>query len=1077
MSFERYVEWLSRGRAHQSERRMIDALLCYRRALQEQPRGADAQFHIGEIAWHMGNPDDAVATWRTTSAASPSHVPSWHALADALAARGEFDASRDALARVLAARPNQPRARALQVLLDAMRDPDTVEEAALAHAATLRSWPLPLLAGVIARLLATPHPGRFEQAMPALLDAAQVASATRESEDALRRIALALAARGEADRARRFAERYGEACRALHRMSSPLLWPRRTAGDALRVGILHAAGDEARVASVQKVIDDAHLGEVRVERFEGPEAATTATADDGRVPPHAADSAARTVARHDLDLLIDLAGVHIAAGPMLAQHPARAVWAIESDAMPCVRALVDRDFQDDPASLSWELGAALRELKFAMATLPKSAASAQELATLWEEAMLAHRAGDVEAAHAAYARVLAVEPAYAPALYLTGVLARTRNDTAAACERFGAAVAAAPYYVDARVALATALIAANDAERAASVAREGLTLDELPAALWRALGQAELARGDATAAIEAFEQALQREAGDGETHYNHGVALQTASRLGDAARAYQRALVFRPELHAADFNLGAIFDQQGNAGAAIAAFSNVLARVPDHVAAYKALAETLLASGRIDAWFANFERFEQHCPDDLALAVHALEVSAYRADFPRIARYLDGLREGRYRTADPQATLDALQQLLYLLHFFDVEPDLIGRYARTHDTLATRIYGPPWPRRTERRLGRIRIGYLSGDFRNHVMGKMMLEALRHHDRERFDVFGYATTDARDAWTPQFEAVFARFVPLGTLPDDAAARRIADDDLDLLVDLSTHTKGARPGILARKPARVQVTHVASAGTLAMSAIDYKLTDRFADTTATPATSIEPLLAMEGCVYPYRHVAPAAETPYSRTSLGIPDGAVVIGAFSSPLKLSQRCLALWRDVLAAIPNAVLAVSPVHPALRGVFQRIADVAGIGARRLVFVPQGRDDAENQARYRMIDFVLDPMPYGGVNGTLEALDMGVPVVTLVGGRHAERTSYSILINLGVTETIAQTGGDYVAIAVRLATDAAFMRQVRETIARGLAQSPLVDMPAHTRHLEAAYLAALAARAPEALALGEAPAS
>src|SRR6185312_14530783 len=96
--------------------------------------------------------------------------------------------------------------------------------------------------------------------------------------------------------------------------------------------------------------------------------------------------------------------------------------------------------------------------------------------------------------------------------------------------------------------------------------------------------------------------------------------------------------------------------------------------------------------------------------------------------------------------------------------------------------------------------------------------------------------------------------------------------------------------------------------------------------------------------------------------------------------------------------------------------VFRRIANVAGIDSRRIVFVPQGHDDAQNQARYRIVDFVLDPMPYGGVNGTLEALDMGVPVVTLVGRRHAERTSLSILINLGVTETIAQTGGEYVDI-------------------------------------------------------------
>ena len=138
-----------------------------------------------------------------------------------------------------------------------------------------------------------------------------------------------------------------------------------------------------------------------------------------------------------------------------------------------------------------------------------------------------------------------------------------------------------------------------------------------------------------------------------------------------------------------------------------------------------------------------------------------------------------------------------------------------------------------------------------------------------------------------------------------------------------------------------------------------------------------------------------------------------------------------------------------------------------GIAAERLLFLPQGRDDAENQARYRLVDLVLDPMPFGGVNGSMEALAMGVPVVTLVGKRHGERTTYSILRNLGVPQTIAETGRDYVELAVRLATDARFRADVQAAIAQGLASSPLVDMPRHTRNLEAAYRAALAAAAPE----------
>jgi protein O-GlcNAc transferase len=232
-------------------------------------------------------------------------------------------------------------------------------------------------------------------------------------------------------------------------------------------------------------------------------------------------------------------------------------------------------------------------------------------------------------------------------------------------------------------------------------------------------------------------------------------------------------------------------------------------------------------------------------------------------------------------------------------------------------------------------------------------------------------------------------------------------------------------------------------------------------------------IETLLPMGGCVYPYRHVAPAATNPFTRQALGIASDAVVLGAFVTPMKLSRRCLSLWRDVLARVPRAVLAFSPTQAALRPVFERLCSAAGIPRERLAFVPQGRDDAENQCRYALVDFVLDPMPFGGVNGVIEPLDAGVPVLTLVGARHGERSAWSILANLGVTHTVAQSGRDYVELAARLAEDRAFMREVREAIRDGLAGSPLTDAAAHTRALEAAYLDALARAAPDALAEAE----
>ena len=1072
MTLDGYAEWLARGRTHQKESRIIDALLCYRRALHEVSAGVEARFHIGEIAWQFGKTGDAFAAWESAVELAPDHLPSWHALADARAVTGDYDAARHAAGRVLALRPDEGRAKPLLLTLEAVAGKE-VDDATLAQAiGSNDAWPPRLLAATIEAIVDDAKPAQHSATIAALLAAAGRMLVTAESDDALRVVARALDRAGLRADAMAFAERYLRSCEALHRPAIPPMWPTRTAGAQLRVGVLAVRDQPPLANSLLDAISQRLGNQVQCTVLvagESPAGATETMPPKTRIVPADADAAARAIALLDLDVLIDAAGLDAPNGPLLAHRPAREVWRLrEFESAPALP-LYDRTID---ASLE-SVVEALAERVRALPNVPTTTIGADELASLWDDAVHAHQRGDANAARAGYAHVLDVQPDSAPALYLAGMVARSDHDVQSAARWFRAALRHAPAFIDARIALSRLEMAGGNAVEAASIARDGLASMPESAPLWRTLGEAELMRGDSASAVAAFGEALQRDPTDGETHYNQGVALQKTGNIAEAARAYQRALAFRPDLVAADFNLGVIFDQQRNTNAAIAAFSNVLSRVPNHAAAYKALAETLLAAGLVDQWFANFERFERNCPDHIALAALALEVCAYRADFQRLARYLDGLRDERFTAAEPLDVLDGLQQILYLLHFFDVDPELIGRLGRTHDALASRFYGEPRPRPAQRVPGRVRIGYLSADFRDHVMGKMMWDVIRHHDRGRFDVHGYSTSEIRDVWTARYAALFQPLEFVTALRDAEAAERIAADDLDILVDLSTHTKGARPGILALKPARIQITHVATAGTLAMSAIDFKLTDRYADVDDAPASGIESPLVMDGCVYPYRHIAPAEDAIYTRERLGVRADATLIGAFCTPLKLSQRCLMLWRDVLARIPSAVVVFSPIRASFQPVYTHICAVAGIDVRRIVFVPQGRNDGENQTRYRLIDFVLDPLPYGGVNGTFEALDMGVPVVTLIGHRHAERTSYSILTNLGVTQTIAKSGTEYVDIAVRLATDAAFMQSTRAAIANALPASVLTDIVAHTRNLERAYIDGLRARAPDVLADAE----
>ncbi len=1089
-----YGDWLARGVAHQRAGATIDAMLCFRQAISVNRHAVLAQFHLGETLSALRMPQEAVDAWSAALAMQPRHVPTLLALAGELRRAGVHAEAIVRYRKALEVEPANTAAReglALSTL--ALGD----DRAFADLASLLAGGTTGLLArdGVAAAIAiapaSAPRAALLEQAaaladaeLPALILALAAADASRLGEqDRVRSLLdraesrapaieepeplrfLALAAERLPSRERWAAEYARRAVRSFA-PSLPALWPRRTAGDALRVAWMIAPGTplafddlevaveaylehvvaalpRERFASVVFVVDATPANAPALRALQGFRVATL-----GAAPPA---SLARALGEGDYDVMIDLAGMSSASGALLASRPARTLVTLSqlrgAHAAPLIDSRLAAPEGSDPAALARHRVETAKALESAVQTQAwfraRASLSPEASVAAWRSAVAAHQAGERDAALAGYSGVLVEQPGFAPAEHLSGVLLRDGGFADAAMPRFAAAVAAAPGYAEARVALANMLRERGDPAQAARLCREGLERIGSDVALWRALGLAELALHDASAARDAFERALALAPTDGETHYNHGVALQTLRAHDEALRAYQRALAFAPDLLAADFNIGVVLQEQGRGDAAIHVFEKVLAREPRHVLAYKALGDTLLAARRIDDWLKVFDRFEAACPNAVSLVAWALEACQYRGDFAALDRYLDRLRQDDFKAENETDLADSLEQILFLMLYFDLEPDAqLGLY-RAYDAVARRVYGTPLPHSGERRPGKLRIGYLSGDLRNHVMGKMIWEAIRHHDRERFEIFCYTAGGGSDEFTEQFRQFADRFEVVADLPERDAAQRIAADDLDILVDLSTHTKNAKPGILALKPARVQITHIASSGALGLSAVDFKLTDAWCDPPENQAFLLETLLPMQGCVYPYRHVDPAPEHPFHRVSLGIKPEAIVIGAFVNPLKLSRRCLSLWREVLERIPEAILAISPLSREASGVYARLLSAASIPIGRVIVLPQGRNDAEGQARYSLLDFCLDPLPYGGVNSTLEALDMRVPVVTLRGRKHGERTSTSILANLGVTQTIADSGSEYVAIARRLAIDREFRSEVVSAIAAGLQSSPL----------------------------------
>ncbi len=630
-----------------------------------------------------------------------------------------------------------------------------------------------------------------------------------------------------------------------------------------------------------------------------------------------------------------------------------------------------------------------------------------------------------------------------------------------------------------------------------------MTMDDTLDALLRAAGECVTA-GDRKGAIAAYRKAISLAPERAELHHDLGALLARAHRDGEALQAFAAAARHRVEWPEPWLAQGDLLFARGryiqSAGAFEAAAARAPARLDVWLKAAKALTRTkhwrravphlararelapaneaiwaelrmlLLRSGRDEDADADFLRFEMAATSSARAVVTALRVAMRRGDAAREACCLERALQWPYADGDEAI----VAELLALLQYVDVRQERLYAIYRTYDRLqqAQCRDVPPLAGMRGDTDSPVRVGYLSADFRADVPGNLLLPVVTAHDTARFAVRAYslAAPETADALTAEWKRAVDEFVPLAALDDRAAAEAIAADDLDLLVDLMGHSPRARPGILRYKPARVIATHLGYHGALGLSQVDYKITDRYADAGANARWQLEALLPLDICVLPLRRVATVADPRLSRAALGIPETAVVFCAFAGVLKLSLRCVAAWCRILDAVPNAVLAFSPLCDDDRIAIERRVAGLGLPAGRLAWIPyRGGDDAFNRARYALTDIALDTMPCAGGDTTAAALDAGVPVVTRVGARHAERMSYSILMHLSLTQTIAQTDDGYVELAVHLAKDEAFRGEVRAAVSAAMADPSVTDPVRYARALEDVYIRALAAKShPEA---------
>lgn len=599
------------------------------------------------------------------------------------------------------------------------------------------------------------------------------------------------------------------------------------------------------------------------------------------------------------------------------------------------------------------------------------------------------------------------------------------------------------------------------------------------------LGLALRAAGRSDEAREAYERAIQIAPALAEAHHNLGNLHAERGDWQAARGCYLRALAASPYFAVAHFELGNVLRETGAVLDAAACYEQALALKPGLVAAWRALGVARQELREHAAALAAYERALELAPDSAATHVN---LSTVNRELSRVERAI--FHAQRAIELDPR--IGAAHNNLGTLHLdigehaqaevsylraLEAQPRngewrsnlcMFATYSSRHgprESLAVHLeYGwlHPMPARPEfanRRDPdrRLRVGYVSPDFRRHAVAHFVEPLLARHDRSKFEAFGYYTHRVGDEVTLRLREHFDQWVEAPLMSADELAARVRADGIDLLVDLSGHTAGHRLASFARKPAPVQLTWLGYVTTTGLPAMDWRVTDRWIDPPGHDAFSTERLLRLDGCALCYR---PPAESPDVAPLPALARGHVTFGSFNGIVKLSERCIAVWAMLLAAVPRARLLLKSRtldDPFVRErVLARFAS-AGVEAARLELRGGQADTRVHLEQYAEVDIALDTLPFNGVTTTCEALWMGVPVLTLPGATHASRQGLTLLNAVGLPDLAAPSERAFARIGAMLAADLDRLAVLRAGLRGRLAASALTREEAFARRMEAAY--------------------
>ncbi|WP_051180345.1 tetratricopeptide repeat protein [Caballeronia insecticola] len=651
-------------------------------------------------------------------------------------------------------------------------------------------------------------------------------------------------------------------------------------------------------------------------------------------------------------------------------------------------------------------------------------------------------------------RAAELRPAWAEAHNSLGAVLAERGSSDEAEAAFRRALEITPRFPEASCNLGLLLVERRRFEEAEATLRFALSVDPEFAGASEGLANLLSRLGRAEEAIEEFRRSVAlspNNLGDASTL---GALLAERKHFEEAESVLRRALELDPEFVPAHVNLGSLLIDVGRLDEGERHLRSVLEVDPSHWAAVYNLGLLLKSLRRHDE-SEKFHRRAVELKPRWTPAHIGLGNALLAKNSGDISEALDCYR--RASELDPDC-LVGHSNLAYALTFVSSTGLEVLEESKR---FAARFEAPyatgPMKYENERSLSRrLRIGYVSPDFRHHCQTLFTLPLLRNHDHEAFEIYCYASVAKPDHATREIQPLADVWRDVHTLSDDKLAKQIKEDRIDVLVDLTMHMANGRQMMFAHRPAPVQVAWLAYPGTTGSNAIGYRLTDPWIDPPGSPEADnrySEQSIRLPDTFWCYDPLTQVHEvSPLPADSAG----HITFGCLNNPCKLTNRTFDLWAQVMARVEGSTLLLLVSHGEAREAVVAHFAAWGIAPERLNFVDyQPRERYLN--RYQHIDIVLDTFPYNGHTTSLDALWMGVPVATMVGETPAARAGYALLSNLGLSELAGDSDESFVTKTVQLSNDLPRLRRIRSELRTRMESSPLMDGARFARGIETAF--------------------